>query len=92
VSTLACCIASGLLELYTAVVRPTSAECPRGWWLPTGVQRDGSFVCERLVVIEQWPPIDAPDGLEITSRIYCGKGRAVQDGTKVWCRGTGGAA
>lgn len=78
------------LRAWSALARPTAASCPEGWWLATGVQRDGSFACYYDRETEQWPPIDAPHGAVITGRIVCsGDMYPVQvgDGRRVRCKG-----
>lgn len=65
-------LASLALRLYAAVTRPSQAQCPHGgWWLGTGVQRDGSFTCRLDHDAREWPPLDGKPDAVLSGRIYC---------------------
>lgn len=39
------CLASIVILLSTFVTRPVAARCPGGWYINSGIRRDGSFTC-----------------------------------------------
>ncbi len=89
-------LASAALRLYCAVMRPRALECPRGFWLPTGIRPSGDFACAPLVTGD--PARDGaggsrddsvqPEG-ELAGAIYCvsGERAIVVDDRHVECRG-----
>ncbi len=79
-------LASLLLRVVTAWTRPAMAECPRGWWLNSGVTRSGEFQCvPALLGNENDAP--QPPG-ELHGRIY-GCSMPVWSGRRVSCRTRG---
>lgn len=89
------------LFVVAAITRPTSAECPRGWWLD-GIRISGDSVGEfgcrpipRVRAIENQRPyrpvldLDADEDVEIYGKLYCGGGRphASDDGISAICGG-----
>ena len=67
-------ILSCLMIAGAALVRPTSARCPKGYYLATGVRENGAFACWTPI-----PPEDenlpVPDRYAVRSRIYCPAGQ-----------------
>ena len=81
-------VLSALLGIVCAIVQPTSATCPRGWWLSMGVRTDGSFACELVdSQLSEWPSIDSPSSVRVWGRVYCTHARPLQrgDGRGVSC-------
>jgi len=82
-----------LISLVTLLgshaLRPSSARCPGGWTLSTGVQRDGSFACylysSELRGVE-WPPLETRPIALVAGRVWCRPtDEPVTDGTTVRC-------
>ena len=88
------------LFVVAAITRPTSAECPHGWWLDgirTSGDRVGEFGCRpipRERAVENQRPyrpvleLDVDEDVEIYGRLACGPGtepRALDDGLGVTC-------
>lgn len=66
---------SPLLLLLAALLRPSSARCPRSTYLDLGVRSSGEYRCA---------PLDG-EGMTWAARVYC-RGRAVtEDGVSVIC-------
>lgn len=85
-------IASALLELAGTVMRPTSATCPRGFWLATGVQRGGSFACwyDPLTDDTDTAPREHPQRPVIRGKVWCVAGQPRVDGVRVFCSSRAG--
>lgn len=81
-------LASVLLHIGVNITRPSVAECPKGWWLATGVRTTGEFECYLTDRDDEWPAIDASPLGVIGGRIYCRPGFAplVIDHRRVACR------
>lgn len=86
------------LFVVAAITRPTSAECPHGWWLDgirTSGDRVGEFGCRPVPrAVENQRPyrpvleLDADEDVEIYSRLWCEgetQPRALDDGRGVMC-------
>lgn len=88
-------VASALLLLLSALLRPQHAACAPGWWLPLGVRRSGLYVCTPLPAPRWvrgphggWTDASSNADGAIVGEVYCAAGqRAVtSDGRSVGCR------
>lgn len=77
-STLGYGLLSILILVTGYVTRPTHESCPPGWWLSTGVRRNGDFVCRIVPIGDTYrdkrgilrdPSIQPPG--ELTGHVYC---------------------
>lgn len=76
------------IALASTVIRPTTARCPRGWWLSHGVRPDGRFTCtlDALTDDTDTAPRGHPTRPSIDSRVWCSSGASPRvDGVRVWC-------
>ncbi len=88
-TTLLALLASALLSIASAVIRPTAAQCPRHWWLSHGIEPNGGFACtyDPLTDDTDTAPLHPPQRPVIRSRLWCEHGRPRVDGVRVFCAG-----
>ncbi len=88
-----CVMLSLVVIVVCAVMRPTHASCPGGWWLDRGVNPDGHYECAPAVVGPDWTGTSDDPGWippeRVRGRVYCtGGARAISlnDGRTVGCQ------
>lgn len=81
-------IASQLITLAGAVIRPTSATCPAGSWLAEGVRPSSAFACrfDPMADDTDTAPRGVVDRPTLRLRLWCsGDTYPRVDGVRVWC-------